>query len=316
MPSRLIREGVLDSERIFRAGEAAEVLFMRLMLVADDHGRFDGRVSVICRRCWPIGGPTEKDVLDRLVALTENGLVTTYEVDGKPFIYIPNFNQRLRTKTSKYPEPPNDPPPIVRQMPDKQPADGGRPSGECRPEVEGKGSRREVEVEGKEKEAPRAREPEPDPGMPSAGAVGAAALENLKAKPLSLQEARIDSEAQTPAGLLAAVCVANGIKATAFNPTVIEWAMRGITVARLKDAIGTAKQRKGDQPIGVAYLNPIVTDPGPKTDGRWAFDEDACREKAKELGLWPIRSGLDNSWDALRQRIREKLHDQARGSVH
>lgn len=106
MPNRILREGYLDSEKLRLAGELAEVLFVRLMLVCDDFGRFDGRVSVICRRCWPICGPTDEDVLTRLVALTGNGLVVTYEVDGKPFIYIPNFKQRTRSPGSKFPNPP------------------------------------------------------------------------------------------------------------------------------------------------------------------------------------------------------------------
>jgi hypothetical protein len=109
MPTRLIREGYLDSERISKAGEKAEVLFIRLMLVADDYGRFDGRVSVICRRCWPLGeptDPTEIDVTERLSQLATAGLLIQYEHQGKPFIYIPKFKQRTRATKSKYPEPP------------------------------------------------------------------------------------------------------------------------------------------------------------------------------------------------------------------
>lgn len=106
MPNRILREGLLDSERLRLAGEAAEVLFVRLTLVADDFGRFDGRVTVICRRCWPLGGPDDKDVLERLVKLTEQRLVIAYEVDGKPFIFIPNFKQRTRSSKSKFPDPP------------------------------------------------------------------------------------------------------------------------------------------------------------------------------------------------------------------
>lgn len=105
MPSRVIREGLIDSEHILAAGEAAEVLFLRLMLVADDYGRFDGRLPVICRRCWPIGGMTDEEVEKRLTALVANGLIERYEVDGKPFIQIPNFGQRTRAMKSKFPPP-------------------------------------------------------------------------------------------------------------------------------------------------------------------------------------------------------------------
>jgi hypothetical protein len=106
MPNRIIREGFLDSDAISNAGEAAEVLFTRLLLVADDYGRFDGRVTVICRRCWPNGGPNEESIRERLRALVGHELVVMYEVDGKPYLFIPNFKQRSRAMKSKYPPPP------------------------------------------------------------------------------------------------------------------------------------------------------------------------------------------------------------------
>lgn len=106
MPNRILREGYLDSEKIRRAGEAAEVLFARLVLVADDFGRFDGRLTVICRRCWPNGGPGEPEVAARLDALIREELVEHYEVEGKAFICIPNFKQRTRASRSKFPDPP------------------------------------------------------------------------------------------------------------------------------------------------------------------------------------------------------------------
>lgn len=106
MPNRILREAMLDSDPVAAAGELAEVMFCRLLLVADDLGRFDGRISVISRRCWPLGGPSEESVADRLGALARNGLIVKYEVEGKPFIVIPKFKQRTRTTTSKFPPPP------------------------------------------------------------------------------------------------------------------------------------------------------------------------------------------------------------------
>lgn len=108
MPNRILREGFLDAPAIAQAGEAAEVLFIRLILVADDYGRFDGRVTVICRRCWPAGGPGEADVLERLKTLAACGLVVMYQADGKPYLFIPNFRQRSRAMKSKFPPPPVD----------------------------------------------------------------------------------------------------------------------------------------------------------------------------------------------------------------
>lgn len=126
MPNRILREGLLDSEPLRAAGELAEVLFNRLLLVADDFGRFDGRVTVICRRCWPNGGPFEEEVSRRIAKLIEHGLVIGYEVDHKPFIYIPKFKQRTRSAKSKFPAPPTGSQANDGQMPVNEPTTDGQ----------------------------------------------------------------------------------------------------------------------------------------------------------------------------------------------
>lgn len=107
MPNRYIREGLLDSDPLKLAGEAAEVLFVRLVLVADDYGRFDGRVSVIRARCWPLGAPAEGEVETRLAALAKVGMIERYAIGGKAYLTIPKFRQRTRSQASKYPDPPS-----------------------------------------------------------------------------------------------------------------------------------------------------------------------------------------------------------------
>lgn len=113
-------------------GEAAEVLLLRLILVADDYARFDGRLTVIQRRCWPAGddepglpAPTVEEIAARLATLATEHLVVPYEVNGKPYLYIPNFLQRTRAAKSKYPAPPGN----VGQASDKGPTDVGQASG-------------------------------------------------------------------------------------------------------------------------------------------------------------------------------------------
>lgn len=135
MPSRILRESFLDSENVSKAGELAEVLFVRLLLIVDDFGRFDGRLSVICRRCWPLGeitDPTEVEVLERMSKLIEYKLVIPYEKDGKPFIYIPKFKQRTRATKSKYPDPPDTCPQDAGHMPVNGQTDDGQTPGRWR----------------------------------------------------------------------------------------------------------------------------------------------------------------------------------------
>lgn len=255
MPSRMVREGLLDSDPVRQAGELAEVLFTRLMLVADDYGRFDGRVTVICRRCWPLGGPVEADVSQRLASLVREGLVTMYEVGGKPFIYLPKFRQRLRVKNpSKYPDPPEES--AEREQPtDERQSHDSHPPDACA--LEARSEKREAK-----EEAQRASGHEPASDPDSAGNRGAAALESLRAKALTLEEAKIPGGDETPAAILASVLKANSCKGNAFHPLVVEWARDRITVDRLKEAIAKARQRPGKETgiIGAEYLDTILRD--------------------------------------------------------
>lgn len=104
MPNRMFRDGFLDSDKINSLSTGAENFFVRLMLCADDYGRFDGRYLVIKSRAYPLKSKvTTKNIESWVSECISVGLIVMYEVDKKPFIEIKNFNQRLRAKNSKYP---------------------------------------------------------------------------------------------------------------------------------------------------------------------------------------------------------------------
>ncbi len=106
MPNRILRDSALDSDRLARVSEPAEVLFYRLLMLADDFGRFDGRLSVIRARAFALRqSVTEDEVMHRLAELSTEGLICTYLVQGKDYIYIPRFGQRQRAEKSKFPDP-------------------------------------------------------------------------------------------------------------------------------------------------------------------------------------------------------------------
>lgn len=142
MPGRIIRDGWLDADKIRQVGEPAEVLLLRLMLVADDYGRSHASVTQISRRCWPAGddegglpAPTNEEIAQRLAALADVGLVVLYQVAGKPYLYVPNFRQRSRS-ASKFPDPPPvDPqasPQVASPMTDTRLTNDGQASGTWR----------------------------------------------------------------------------------------------------------------------------------------------------------------------------------------
>lgn len=111
MPNRILKESIRESDSIDALSWFEEVLFYRLIVSCDDYGRFDGRISVIKNRLFPLKDDlTLKTVSRAIEKLATTGLVTLYEFEGKPYLYLPTWtaHQNVRAKRSKYPEPGTD----------------------------------------------------------------------------------------------------------------------------------------------------------------------------------------------------------------
>lgn len=106
MPSRLLREGILDSDAVNTLTWGGEVFYRRLMSVVDDYGRFDGRAAVLRSRLYPlkISSVSEADVSSWLAECQMAGLVSRYSVEGRPYILFHKLGAQQRTK-AKFPGP-------------------------------------------------------------------------------------------------------------------------------------------------------------------------------------------------------------------
>lgn len=110
MPNRIIKESICTSDSVDQLSWFEEVLFYRLIVNCDDFGRFDGRTAVIKNRLFPLkDNLTIKSVETAINKLASAGLVALYVFEGKPYLYLPTWNehQTIRAKRSKYPEPEN-----------------------------------------------------------------------------------------------------------------------------------------------------------------------------------------------------------------
>lgn len=97
MPIRMLRDWT-DSEAVNSLDEGAETLFTRLIMKADDFGRFTANPKLIRSLCYPLkDGIRESDIARRIAACETAGLIATYTAsDGKPLLEIRNFGQRMR----------------------------------------------------------------------------------------------------------------------------------------------------------------------------------------------------------------------------
>jgi hypothetical protein len=106
VPARLIREGILTSERVDLLDAPAEVFYRRLMSKVDDHGLFDARPSILRSSLYPlrVDRVREADISRWIAACEKAGLIALYEHAGKPYLQMLDTRWTARSEP-KYPLP-------------------------------------------------------------------------------------------------------------------------------------------------------------------------------------------------------------------
>ena len=109
MPIRMIRDWT-DSEKVDRLSAQAEVLFIRLMMKADDFGCFHAHPALVKSFCFPLRDNVRNTDISRWIEECQSaGLLVTYAdpQSGKNFLQILNFGQRMKQSRHKFPPPPD-----------------------------------------------------------------------------------------------------------------------------------------------------------------------------------------------------------------
>ena len=106
MPNRIIRPWT-DSEAVNAVSEQAEVFFVRLIMCADDFGRFHGDPRLLKSYLYPLKDKRVADISRLITECVKAGLIADYEVSGKRYVVIRNFKQQTRIQKSKFPPPPD-----------------------------------------------------------------------------------------------------------------------------------------------------------------------------------------------------------------
>lgn len=108
MPNRIIKDSIHTSDSLNQCTDFQFRLWVNLIVYVDDYGRGDARPSIVRHLCFPLSDELSvEDVDDALRALARIGLILLYEVEGKPFLYFPTWDehQTIRNKRSKFPSP-------------------------------------------------------------------------------------------------------------------------------------------------------------------------------------------------------------------
>ena len=111
MPNRIIRDAILDSDRyVSLTHDSERLLYIELLLLADDFGLVPLNFAFLRRRASPCAGKTEHQINEMLGQMIERDLIRTYRSDsGSLFGFIPRFGNAPRAKKPKWPMPPDSP---------------------------------------------------------------------------------------------------------------------------------------------------------------------------------------------------------------
>lgn len=103
MPSRIIKDSACTSDTLAAVSAAAERLFWRLVVQADDHGCLDGRPNIVRGKCLTsmLDRVTEANVNYWLGELAEAGLIERYSVQNRPYIHLTTWDAHQRPARSK-----------------------------------------------------------------------------------------------------------------------------------------------------------------------------------------------------------------------
>lgn len=114
MPQRFLRPGITNSELWNSVSFPAQSLFIRIITLVDDYGRYDGRSTVLWAHCfavWNEKQPNQEITLQEFDKLLQEiaavHLIDLYEVSGKRILQVSQWLERVREGTKeKWPKNP------------------------------------------------------------------------------------------------------------------------------------------------------------------------------------------------------------------
>lgn len=108
MPNRILRDWT-TSEAVDRLSLGAEVFYIRLIMKADDYGNYTANPKLLKAALFPLRDVTPNQVAKWVEECADAQIIVLYHVDGKEYINIPKFGQRLRQMRSTCPQPADNP---------------------------------------------------------------------------------------------------------------------------------------------------------------------------------------------------------------
>jgi hypothetical protein len=109
MPNRILRDWT-DSYTVEPLSAEGERLFVRLIMKADDFGRYHADPRLVRAGCFPLLiNLRDAEILHWIAECKKAELIHVYQVNSRSYLAIVNFKQRARADESKFPAPDGHP---------------------------------------------------------------------------------------------------------------------------------------------------------------------------------------------------------------
>lgn len=110
MPQRILRQAIRQSKRWNRCTYFEQSLFIRLLTLVDDFARYEADGELIRSEAFPYGDPDGKVVpvtaIDSaLLSIASKDMLLIYEFEGKKFMQLTRWKERVRADVSRFPDP-------------------------------------------------------------------------------------------------------------------------------------------------------------------------------------------------------------------
>lgn len=113
-----------SSAKVNKLTAQGERFFTRLIMKVDDFGNYPESIKLLNGNLFPDQeNIKESDIKKWLSECLKVGVIERYAVDGKNYLHIPNFGQRLDKSKAKYPQPNEGVPADSGNVPGKIPAE-------------------------------------------------------------------------------------------------------------------------------------------------------------------------------------------------
>jgi uncharacterized phage protein (TIGR02220 family) len=104
MPQRFLKPGITTSKKWCSTSWVCQSFYIRLLTLVDDYGRYDAEPVLLKSHAFPLREDIRASQVSALCKeMSQAQLAIFYKADGKMYVQLTNWTERVRADESKFP---------------------------------------------------------------------------------------------------------------------------------------------------------------------------------------------------------------------